>query len=201
MRSTLRDTGSIGRCHRRRIPRLHKVIRIEPICFQLADDAIDIARRIPLAKSAGTGIGISIASRDKAMGRQSANDEVDVRQGTFLQRGFEIGDVALRRRRGAVGAVGGDEAVLPQQGNDEGHAGSGSLLDERVEAEGVAFRGRGVGVRDVAGLLEVYNVGVDDGAHGAVLGTQGAILDTQGGVLAFFQQRSRGGWIVSARYE
>ena len=189
MRSTLRDTCSIGRCHRRRISRLHKVIRIEPIRFQLADNAVDIARRIPLANNAGTGIGITITSRDKAMGRQSANDEVDVRQGTFLQRGFEIGDVALRRRRGAVGAVGGDEAVLAQQGDDEGHAGSGSFLDERVEAEGVAFRGRGVGVGDVTCLLQVDNVGVDDGAHGAVLGTQSAVLGTRGAVLAFFQQR------------
>ena len=194
MRSTLRDTGSIGRCHRRRIPpRLHKVIRVEPIRFQLADNAINIARRISLAHSARVGIGITIiTSRDKAMSRQPANDEVDIGQGTFLQRGVEIGDVvALRRRRSSriVGAVGGDEAVLAQQGDDEGHAGNGSFLDERVEAEegGVAFRGRGVGVGDVTGLLEVDNVGVDDGAHGAVLGgAQGAVLGAQGAVLAFF---------------
>ena len=184
MRSTLRDTGSIGRRHGRRIPRLHKIIRIEAICFELADNAVDIARRIALANGAGASVGPATTTRrDKAMGRQPANDKVDIRQGPFLQRGFTIGDdvVALRRRRsgvgGGVGAVGGDEAVLAQQGDDEGHARHGAFLDERVEAEGgVAFRGRGrgVGVGHVTGPLEVDDVGVDDGAHGSVLGAQGA---------------------------
>ena len=179
---------------------MHEIIRIEPIRFQLADNAVDIARRISLANNARIGIGITTTGRDKAMSRQSANDKIDIRQGTFLQRGIEIRDVALRRSSRIVGAVSGDEAMLAQQGDDEGHAGDGSFLDERVEAEGVAFRGRGVGVGDVTGLLEVDNVGVDDGAHGAVLGTQGAILDAQGAVLAFLEQRCRGGWIVSASH-
>ena len=201
MRSTLRDTGSINRRHRRRIPRLHKVIRIKPIRLQLGNNAINITRRIPLANDARTGIRPIITRRDKAMSRQPANDEVDIRQTSFQQRGFKIGDVALRRTIGVgVGAVGGDKAVLAQQGDDEWHAGHGSFLDERVEAEDVAFCGRGVGVGDVTGLLEIDNVGVDDGAHGAVLGAQGVVLGAQGAILAFFQQGSRDGGIVSASY-
>ena len=67
--------------------------------------------------------------------------------------------------------------MLAQQGDDEWYAGHGSFLDEGAEAEDVAFCGRGVGVGDVAGLLEIDNVGVDDGAHGAVLGcAQGVVL-------------------------
>lgn len=97
------------------------------------------------------------------MSRQPANNEVDIRQDTFPQRGFEIADGALRS------GVGGDEAVLAEQGDDEGHAGNGSFLDEVVEDEGVAFCGRGVGVGDVTGLLETDDVGVDDGAQGIIL--------------------------------
>lgn len=135
------------------------------------------------------------------MGRKSAHDEVDVGQGAFLQGGggfVEIGGEgggALGRSCccGAVvvvvGAVGdGDEAVLAEEGDDEGDAGDGAFLDQGVEAdEGVvALRGRGcVCVGDVAGLLEVNNVRVDEGAHGAVLGDHGTVLGAQGAVLSF----------------
>lgn len=50
MRSALRNTAApIHRLHRRGIPLLlHKVSRIEPEGFQLADNGVDLARRIPL---------------------------------------------------------------------------------------------------------------------------------------------------------
>lgn len=135
------------------------------------------------------------------MRRKPAHDEVDVRHGALVQGGgcVEIGEDGGALGRGGrsccsgavvvVGAVGdGDEAVLAEEGDDEGDAGDGAFLDEGLEAdEGVvALRGRGgVCVGDVAGLLEVDNVGVDEGAHGAVLRDQGTVLGAQGAVLSF----------------
>ena len=155
---------------------MFEIIRVEPNCFQLGDDAIDIARRVSFAHNDTSRAGVGPGTcRNEAMRRQPADDEIDVRQSPFQQRGFGIRDLALCGRRAVVGGGGGDEAVLAQQGDDEGHAGDGAFLDEGVEAgAGGAFRGggrRGVGVGDVARLLEVDDVGVDDGAHGVVLGT------------------------------
>lgn len=181
MRSALRDTAPVHRLHRRGIPLLHEVTGTEPQRFQLADDGVDLARRVPLHRGRAR-VRSAAAGRDEAVGRKPADDEVEVRQGALLQGGgVEVGDGALGSSSSScccgavVGAVGdGDEAVLAEQGDDEGDAGDGAFLDQGVEADegGVALRGGCcVRVGDVAGLLEIDNVGVDEGAHGAVLRT------------------------------
>ena len=60
--------------------------------------------------------------------------------------------------------------MQPKQFDDKGHAGNGSFLDKRSEAEGITLRGRGVCIGDKTGLQKAFNVGIDDAAHGAVVG-------------------------------
>ena len=119
------------------ILRPHVVVWVEAVRFELADDGVDIAGRAvvpPRDRRLG-----AVAGRDEAVGFESADHEAEVRHRALFQGWF--GGRGHRSLGGcvAVGAAGGDEAVLLEEVDDEGHAGEGSLFREGVEGDGVAL--------------------------------------------------------------